>query len=72
MREGRSVEALAQGAHLLCHGPEDELVEGDPLLRRPGFGVLFELQRKIPRVYRAIEVILTSRTYALFSPSHSM
>src|SRR5215470_10425710 len=47
MRKGWIVEALAQGAHLLGHSPEDKLVEGDPLLRRPGFGVLFELHRKI-------------------------
>src|SRR5262245_29583783 len=47
MRKGRIVEALAQGAHLLGHGPEDELVEGDRLLRCPSFGVLFELHWKI-------------------------
>ena len=48
--KGRIVKALAQGAHLLGHGPEDELIEGDPLLRRPGFGVLFELHRKIQSI----------------------
>jgi hypothetical protein len=52
MRKDRVIKAVAQGAHLLGYGPEDELVQGHALPGRPGFGILFELGWEIEGIPR--------------------